>query len=136
MKYLIIVALLFQVNNTYAQMVGDTRSTILGLESRAPCETRSNVLLYCLQGNDMIVYTFNSNNYCGSIMKINFVSRGKAEDILANKLSSHNTEPYVSGNKYTFFLGDSRTIVYCIDSDRQYGVFFYELEANVDLLGE
>ena len=136
MKYFIIIAIFFQVNNTYAQMVGDTRSTILELESSDPCETRSNVLLYCLQGQDRIIYTFNSNGYCGSIMKITFVSREKAEGILANKLSSHKTKPYVSGNKYTFFFGDSDIITYSVDSDRQYGVFFYELVANADLLRE
>lgn len=134
MKYLVILAFLFQVNTTYAQMVGDTRSTIRELETNDLCETRSNVLLYCPQGQDRIIYTFNSKGICAQIMKVQFVSQEKAESMLANKLKSHKSKPYISGNKYTFFLGDSKTIFYAIDRDREYGVFFYEVEAVADLL--
>ena len=136
MKYIVILALLFQVNMTYAQMVGDTRSTIRELESNDLCQTTFNVLLYCLQGQDRIAYTFNSKGICAQIMKVQFVSQEKAESMLANKLKSHRSKPHISGNKYTFFLGDSKTIVYAIDRDREYGVFFYEVEAVADLLSE
>lgn len=134
MRYLIIIAIFFQFNYTYAQMVGDTRSTILELESSDPCVTRSNKLLFCLQGHNRVVYSFNSKGYCGSISKMTFVSREEAEDILANKLSSHDTKPYVSGNKYTFFWGDSCSIFYSIEFDIEYGVFFWVCEQNSDLL--
>ena len=115
-------------------MLGDTRSAILELESTAPCEIRANKLLFCYKEKNMISYSFNSKNYCGSITKLTSVSKSEAELLLAKKLSLYSTKPHVSGNRHTFFFSDSHMISYSIVNQEEFGVFFEETEINTDIL--
>ena len=134
MKQLLILLFLFKINLSYAQMIGDTRSTVLELQSGSPCDVRANVLFYCPGGNNRIMYTFNSRDYLSSISKATFVSMETAQYLLDKKLKSYSTKPLRNNDEYVFLIDGSLAISYAIRTDSKYGVYFWEHEVNSDLL--
>lgn len=135
MKYFITITFLL-CNYINAQTVGDTRSTVLELEGSNPCdETRPNMLLFC-SGQNKTIYTFNSKNYCGQITKLTAVTREQAEIMLANKLSLWSVKPYVSGNRYIFFINEATMVTYSIQFLGEQSLYFSEMRLNTVLLEE
>lgn len=133
MRNIILVILLFEINYIHAQMIGDTRTTIIELNQNLPCEENSEVIMYCINGNDRLMYHFNNKGYCVMISDVKSLSLSEAKALLVKKLSLHENKPYIRDNKYTFFYENGRQKLYYIDYLEPFGYVFYETEAYPDL---
>jgi|TARA_B110000908_G_C9946541_1_gene310622 hypothetical protein len=134
--FLIIIALHIS-SSVYSQIIGDTFITVKQLIDEPPCEVGRDLLLYCINDKDKIIYSFNSQGHVCQITKFIYTgSYRESQRILEKKLNEFkmefNLEPFIKDEKYTFFYNDSHSITFNTYSDEK-GFFLVEVEFDYGL---
>lgn len=137
MRIFLIIIAVFISSSMYSQIIGDTLITVKQLIDEPPCEVGRDLLLYCTDDEDKIIYNFNSQGHVYQITKFIYSdSLRKSQRNLENKLNEFkmefNVEPFIKDKKYTFFYSESHSISFSTYSNEK-GFFLVEVEFDYDL---
>lgn len=137
MRAFLIITAIFISSSLYSQIIGDTLFTVKQLIDEPPCEVGRDILVYCKNYEDKIIYGFNSQGHVYQITKfIHTDSYRESKRILEKKVNEFknefNVEPFIKDEKYTFFYSDSHSISFSTYSNDK-GFFLVEVEFDYDL---